>query len=43
MEIYAEQTAPLATLYADKGVLVKVDGMGSVEEVSERLLAALEE
>ena len=43
MEIYAEQTAPLATLYADKGVLVKGDGMGSVEEVSERLLAALEE
>ncbi len=43
MEVYAEQTAPLTALYADKGLLVQVDGMGSVEEVSARLLAALDD
>ena len=41
MEIYAEQTAPLTAVYREKGLLVQVDGMGSVEEVSGRLLGAL--
>lgn len=42
MEVYDEQTAPLTALYADQGILVQVDGMGSVDEVTERLLAALQ-
>lgn len=41
MEVYAEQTEPLVAVYADKGLLIKVDGMGSVEDVSERLLSAI--
>ncbi|MCB0919468.1 MAG: adenylate kinase [Actinobacteria bacterium] len=41
MEVYAEQTAPLTAMYAEQGILVQVDGMGGVEEVTERLLAAL--
>ena len=41
MEVYAEQTEPLTAVYREKGLLVQVDGMGSVEEVSGRLLAAL--
>ena len=41
MEIYAEQTAPLTSVYADKGVLVRVDGMGSIDEVRDRVLAAI--
>lgn len=41
MEIYAEQTEPLTAVYREKGLLVQVDGMGSVEEVSGRLLGAL--
>ncbi len=41
MEVYAEQTEPLTDLYGQQGVLRKVDGMGSVEEVSERILAVL--
>ncbi|MGC5615738.1 adenylate kinase [Georgenia sp. Z1491] len=41
LEVYAEQTAPLARLYADRGLLVQVDGMGDIESVTERLLAAL--
>jgi adenylate kinase len=42
MEVYAEQTAPLTALYDAHGVLRRVDGMGPVDEVTERLLKALE-
>ena len=38
-EIFAEQTAPLTALYAQQGLLVQVDGMGSVEDVTARVLA----
>lgn len=41
LDVYAEQTAPLANLYADRGLLVQVDGIGEVDEVTARLLAAL--
>lgn len=42
MDVYAEQTEPLVAVYSEKGLLVKVDGMGTMDEVTERLLAALE-
>lgn len=41
MEVYAAETEPLAAQYTDQGVLVQVDGMGTPEEVSERILAVL--
>ncbi len=41
LEIYAEQTAPLTTSYAERGLLVVADALGDVDEVTERLLAAL--
>lgn len=41
LEVYAEQTAPLAAAYAARGLLVTVDGVGAVEEVSQRVAAAL--
>jgi adenylate kinase len=41
LEVYAEQTAPLARLYADRGLLVQVDGIGEIDEVTDRILAAL--
>jgi len=41
LEVYAEQTAPLTALYSDRGLLVQVDGMGEVADVTARLLAAL--
>jgi adenylate kinase len=41
MEVYAEQTAPLTEVYEEQGVLVRVDGMGGVDEVSSRIIAAL--
>jgi adenylate kinase len=41
MEVYTEQTEPLTRVYADAGILVRVDGMGSVDEVRDRVLAVL--
>lgn len=37
LDVYREQTAPVADYYRKKGVLKAVDGMGSVEEVAERI------
>ena len=41
LEVYAEQTAPLTAVYESRGILVRVDGMGTVDEVTARLLIAL--
>ena len=38
---YVEQTEPLARVYGERGLLRRVDGMGSVEEVRDRVLACL--
>ncbi len=41
MRLYAEETAPLAAVYRERGLLTQVDGMGTVEEVTARIEAAL--
>jgi adenylate kinase len=41
LEVYAEQTSPLTALYAERGLHVRVDGMGGIDEVFERLMDAL--
>jgi adenylate kinase len=41
LAIYEEQTAPLTAGYAERGLLVTVDGIGAVDEVTQRLVAAL--
>jgi adenylate kinase len=40
-EVYQQDTAPLVDVYTQRGLLVKVDGMGGVDEVTERIEAAL--
>ncbi len=42
MDVYAAQTAPLVGVYSGRGLLVSVDGMGDVDDVTARLVAALE-
>jgi len=42
MHVYAEQTAPVARHYAERGQLREVDGMGSIEAVNRRLLDVLQ-
>ncbi len=41
MEVYAEQTAPLIEVYSNRNLVREVDGLGAVEEVTERILSAL--
>ena len=41
LDVYAEQTAPLITRYNEQGVLVSVDGIGEISEVTSRILDAL--
>ncbi|QNN51416.1 adenylate kinase [Nocardioides mesophilus] len=40
-DVYVEQTAPLIEVYRDRGQLQEVDGMGAVDEVTERVFAVL--
>ena len=40
--IYAQETEPLLEVYRSRGLLVEVDGLGAIEEVSARLFAALD-
>jgi len=42
LQVYVEQTEPLLDLYRSRGLLVEVDGLGEVDEVSERVFAALD-
>ncbi|MBF4635421.1 adenylate kinase [Agreia pratensis] len=40
-EVYADQTAPLIDVYASRGLVVAVDALGEVDEVTERIVTAL--
>jgi adenylate kinase len=42
MAIYHRETAPLAEVYAGRGLLVQVDGLGEVDEVCDRIGATLD-
>jgi adenylate kinase len=42
-EVYLEQTAPLIEVYKDRGILVEVDGLGEVDDVTKRIFDVLDE
>jgi adenylate kinase len=41
LKVYDEETAPLAALYRQRGLLHQVDGMGEMDAVAERIQAVL--
>lgn len=41
-ELYVEQTEPLIEVYRERGLLVELDGMGEVDEVTKRIFEALD-
>lgn len=41
LEVYEEQTAPLVSVYASRNLVVTVDGLGEVAEVTARIVEAL--
>lgn len=42
-EVYAEETEPLIALYRERGLTHEVDGMGEVDEVTQRIFDSLED
>lgn len=42
MEIYHKETAPLLQTYGSRGIVVEVDGMGAVDDVTTRLVSAID-
>ena len=43
LEVYEQQTAPLVSVYAARDLVVTVDGLGEVAEVTARIIDALAE
>jgi adenylate kinase len=41
LEVYREQTAPLSGFYDGEGLLSRIDAIGTIEEVTARVMAAL--
>jgi len=41
-QLYAEQTEPLIDVYRKRGILLEVDGMGEVDDVTQRIFDALD-
>ena len=42
LEVYAQQTAPVADYYLKRGLLSEIEGVGAIDAISARLLAALQ-
>ena len=42
LEVYHQQTEPVATYYVDQDLLEVVDGRGTIDEVTERIFAILD-
>ena len=42
-EVYQRETAPLLEMFREHGLLVEVDGLGPIDDVTERIFAALAE
>ena len=41
LEVYAAETAPLLNIYADRGVLVKINGVGDIDAIQANIVAEL--
>ena len=41
LEVYDSQTAPLIDIYASRGLVAKINGLGEISEVTGRILEAL--
>jgi adenylate kinase len=41
-QVYQEQTAPLLEIYGPRGIVISIDGIGDMDEITERILSALD-
>ena len=42
LELYERETSPLIEFYTERGLMVHVDGLGTMDEVFDRLVAAID-
>jgi adenylate kinase len=40
-EVYLRETAPLIDMFRDEGLLVEIDGLGAIDDVTDRIFEAL--
>jgi len=41
LDIYEHETAPIIDVYSERGVVDRIDGTGALDEITDRILAAL--
>lgn len=41
LKVYEDETAPLVAIYTERGLVTEINGLGEIEEVTERILSAL--
>ncbi|MDT0158397.1 adenylate kinase [Microbacterium sp. ARD32] len=41
LDIYEHETAPIISVYAERGIVDRIDGVGSLDEITARISAAL--
>ena len=42
INVYLEETSPLKGYYSDQGKFVKINGQGSIDEITERLFDSID-
>jgi len=42
LDLYHQQTEPVVARYAGRGILTRVDGIGAIDDVTERVLGSIE-
>ncbi len=42
LDIYERETAPIIDVYSERGIVDRIDGVGSLDEITERIVAALD-
>jgi adenylate kinase len=40
-DVYARETAPLIPVFRDRGILIEVDGLGEIDDISRRIFESL--
>ena len=43
LDVYKQQTADVVARYEDRGIVTRVDGLGAIDEVTERVMEALKQ
>lgn len=42
LDIYEQETAPILAVYGERGIVDRIDGVGSLDDIAERIFAALD-